>query len=719
MNINTAECMQQAMRLVSTALQFDSERKLKDAYVQYLQSVSYIVQLLLYQSSSQDFQTIMNPESKRFIKLGQECLDRIAGMFDKEGNMSSENIMVPKHVDVIVENKPGDDTSLKTIGSSLADPKDSTKTSLTPHPGLKDILTPITMPTPSIDIPLIKPVIETEPSQFEMPSTPTGLGLKPPIGASPMEIATQQNQLLMKAYQARMSKLNARDKKSSTLALTIQRKMSENIAIAQSRQQALDKKLQERQKRIEEQTARRFASTMGMSAEEQERRQLYAKILEYEQDTKWPLTWRERLIRKPDDDRLINAMIEQIFSSSDHPLTKLLNKYQYAIYDKIHPLVEKYVDKLAAVKVPYRETIETKKSDKKSNISMASQDDNCTGDEALSDLEKLASESVLESLEDAIGASKSQLESAIKRGSKLERKLTIENEDIERRIHGDAPALTSSKSDVEFDMHELDDIFDDSIDDIETPTTTHEVPIENNPRIDNDTKGSEIDAEQLQVLHKQSLERHLVNITNDVHTYLDKLSTMFIIAYESLDTAEGRDQCYASIEGPFFKPLWGYLLALYRVVNHEKEIAVAKSMTRHMPANPEDVKVKPFVCLRNTTFREMVPYEQAVLELQNIGDYWCPLDKLECIVRVSRKTLECIDEFYTKIGKPDESPVNIIGADDLLPVLSYITIKSGLPQLVSECQAMETFIHEGYLMGEEGYCLTTVQTALEYVAILD
>lgn len=37
----------------------------------------------------------------------------------------------------------------------------------------------------------------------------------------------------------------------------------------------------------------------------------------------------------------------------------------------------------------------------------------------------------------------------------------------------------------------------------------------------------------------------------------------------------------------------------------------------------------------------------------------------------------------------------IRGADDLLPILTYVIIRSRLPQVVSECQAMEEFIHEG------------------------
>ena len=38
------------------------------------------------------------------------------------------------------------------------------------------------------------------------------------------------------------------------------------------------------------------------------------------------------------------------------------------------------------------------------------------------------------------------------------------------------------------------------------------------------------------------------------------------------------------------------------------------------------------------------------------------------------------------------------GVDDILPILTYVIIRSGLPQLVSECSIMEEFIHEGWDM---------------------
>jgi len=35
------------------------------------------------------------------------------------------------------------------------------------------------------------------------------------------------------------------------------------------------------------------------------------------------------------------------------------------------------------------------------------------------------------------------------------------------------------------------------------------------------------------------------------------------------------------------------------------------------------------------------------------------------------------------------------GADDLLPILAFVALRSEMPQLVSECAELEEFIHEG------------------------
>lgn len=76
--------------------------------------------------------------------------------------------------------------------------------------------------------------------------------------------------------------------------------------------------------------------------------------------------------------------------------------------------------------------------------------------------------------------------------------------------------------------------------------------------------GSLVLNNNVEELKTEAYNRHLKGISSDIHNYLDKLMTLFIVSYEQLDTPEGRDQLCESLEEPFFKPLWPYLLGLFR-----------------------------------------------------------------------------------------------------------------------------------------------------------
>eukprot|EP00064_Thunnus_orientalis_P011575 superscaffoldBa00001682_g11606 len=91
----------------------------------------------------------------------------------------------------------------------------------------------------------------------------------------------------------------------------------------------------------------------------------------------------------------------------------------------------------------------------------------------------------------------------------------------------------------------------------------------------------------------------------------------------------------------------------------------------------------------------------------------------ECLNTASSKDL-CLASIEEAFFTPLWSALVALfsGADDLLPILSFVALRCQCPQLVSECAALEEFIHEGYLIGEEGYCLTSMQSALAYVESL-
>ncbi|MED6260733.1 VPS9 domain-containing protein 1 [Ataeniobius toweri] len=60
--------------------------------------------------------------------------------------------------------------------------------------------------------------------------------------------------------------------------------MMENLIIAKARQDALQRKVEERRLRLQEEANRRLAAFGALTTDEQEQRLLYANVLEYEQD---------------------------------------------------------------------------------------------------------------------------------------------------------------------------------------------------------------------------------------------------------------------------------------------------------------------------------------------------------------------------------------------------------------------------------------------------
>lgn len=215
-------------------------------------------------------------------------------------------------------------------------------------------------------------------------------------------------------------------------------------------------------------------------------------------------------------------------------------------------------------------------------------------------------------------------------------------------------------------------------------------------------------------LKNAAYQRHVKGIVDDILTSIEKVQVLFVIVFEELATAEGQDQCNVLLEEFFFRPIWPKLLTLFRLANRPKEILLACQMSRMMSAGPTLLGVRAELCLISNLSdgdAGIAPYEPAVQEVQTLIHCHTPLDKLECLVRSSRLVIHCVEQYYK--GKQEKTPS--IGADDLLPVLCYLIVQSHLPQLVSECHAMDRLIHEGYMIGEEGYCLTSFQTAINFI----
>ncbi|NXS91372.1 VP9D1 protein, partial [Jacana jacana] len=479
---------------------------------------------------------------------------------------------------------------------------------------------------------------------------------------TPLEEASLQNQKLKAAYEARVARLNpSQALQKTSLAsvpnmlpalqtLSLQRQMMENLVIAKAREETLQRKMEERRLRLQEAANRRFSSSVALTPEEQEQRALYAAILEYEQDHDWPRQWKARLKRSPTDLSLVSGLFSCLLSFPDHPIAQLLRQLQCAVYTRLYPAV-----------------------------SQGTTDAPPASPTGLSFLSL-----------DAGGSLPSEPGGRRLRASRSLHCMFSVPE------HGPAGLRHSLSSTPLADGGPGTPSVGAA-----APQTPRESSFEDLERFLSSPEGWAPGEPLADPGQEATLPEQLKGIVRDIHNATDRLLSLTLLAFEGLNTAAGKDQCLACLEEAFFPPLWAPLLALYRSVHRPREAALARSMERHRHAGPADMGL-------SSRLFPLAPgcpaYGSAIEDLRLIPLETCPRRKLECIVRALRGICECAEEYCgARDGRTPASAA--IGADDLLPILSYVVLQTGLPQLLSECAAMEEFIHEGYLIGEEGYCL--------------
>eukprot|EP00117_Sycon_ciliatum_P022164 scpid40535/ scgid19200/ Uncharacterized protein C16orf7 homolog; 5-day ovary-specific transcript 1 protein len=211
----------------------------------------------------------------------------------------------------------------------------------------------------------------------------------------------------------------------------------------------------------------------------------------------------------------------------------------------------------------------------------------------------------------------------------------------------------------------------------------------------------------------------LTDIVKDIHGAIHILEVAMLVVYEELRTPAGRDQCHVAIEKNLFPPLWPHLLDVLRLSNVCKEKAFVTGLNLSRMKSMIEMGIPENFRLGSDELGNQPdgqPYVEAITELRRIPTLSIPLEKLECVVAVTRCICKAAEDYFVSIGKSRMEAS--IGCDDLLPILGYCIVQASIPQLTSECAAMLEFIHEGYLMGEEGYCLTTLETALSHVSSL-
>ncbi|XP_071670638.1 VPS9 domain-containing protein 1 isoform X5 [Patagioenas fasciata] len=619
--------LQTAMKAASGALEMDSAGRAREAYVEYLRSIALITRALQDEVTGTDGSEGVTPDTPKMLKLAEQCLERVKSIVVALGKdqakpaaqeQSGGPAPLPRHRRVFSDE-----------GGKLS--------------------------------PFLPPEIFQKLQIAEAQSTRNR-------ELTPLEEASLQNQKLKAAYEARVARLNpSQALQKTSLTLSLQRQMMENLLIAKAREETLQRKMEERRLRLQEAANRRFSGSVALTPEEQEQRALYAAILEYEQDHGAV----GRTLCRPSG---LAAAVEG--PAEAQPIRSLLGlgalllppQLQCAVYTRLYPAVSH------------------------------------------STTDPPASPTSLPFLSlDAGGSLPAELGGRRLRASRsLHCMFSVPEHGTAGLRHSlsSTPVANSGPG-----TPPVEGRWPGPAAGPQPPEPPRESSFEDLERFLASPEGW-APAEPL--VKEPALPEQLKGIVRDIHNAIDRLLSLTLLAFEGLNTAASKDQSLACLEEAFFPPLWAPLLALYRKVHQPREAALARSMERHRHASPADMGLSSRLF---PTAPGCPAYGSTIEDLRLIPLETCPRRKLECIVRALRSICECAEE-YCGAGDGQGPTSAAIGADDLLPILSYVVLRTGLPQLLSECAAMEEFIHEGYLIGEEGYCLTSLQSALSYLESL-
>ncbi|XP_020496792.2 VPS9 domain-containing protein 1 isoform X1 [Labrus bergylta] len=668
-----AKPLQNAMKMAKVAIQLDGANKPKEAYCEYLRTINYISHELLEEAGSQKEGEVVVVEVERMLRLAEQCLERAKSFMGKSADTDThaDSVSAPPVCphSLSEARQTAAATALNTVPPCDSPVDAGCKATSPQKTGHRRVMSDGSGELSPFLPPEIFQRLQTVESQDACKKELT-----------PIEEASRLNQKLKANYEARLARLTpGQAYQKTSLTLSLQRQMMENLIIAKARQDALQRKMEERRLRLQEEANRRFAAPGAMTTEEQEQRILYTNVLEYEQDHDWPKQWKANMRKNPNDITLVSALVSYLLSRSDHPVVKLLRKHQYKVYNRLYPIVSKGL--------PQSPDLQLRPSRSTHNLLHP----------------------------------ETPRKPARTVGSRVGGQSTGSSPSLSHNLHtNDDEDEEGEESSTEIPVER-----ENSFEDLEQFLTQLDWT---EPRGSTGDTGSDLEqtSEQsgqedgsFQNLEMRALTEHLKAIVKDVHIAIDQLLSLCLLSFECLNTATSKDLCLASIEEAFFTPLWNVLLALFRKVYREREQAYEMSMKLFRDASPGDVGVPSKLFPKDPgTLQGSYPYESAVQELRLLITDGCPQRKLECIVRTLRLICACAED-YRCLHEVDSTPKTAaIGADDLLPILSFVALRCQCPQLVAECAALEEFIHEAYLIGEEGYCLTSMQSALAYVESL-
>lgn len=107
------------------------------------------------------------------------------------------------------------------------------------------------------------------------------------------------------------------------------------------------------------------------------------------------------------------------------------------------------------------------------------------------------------------------------------------------------------------------------------------------------------------------------------------------------------------------------------------------------------------------------PYDKAIQELLNLPKCLTPIEKIKCISQISKTIVQCINKFWDGIKIKKEKLT--IDGDTLLMIYIYVCLKSRMIDLFAQIKIMNEFSTPFVRTTKLGYCLSTLEVALNHI----
>ncbi|CAK93913.1 unnamed protein product (macronuclear) [Paramecium tetraurelia] len=220
---------------------------------------------------------------------------------------------------------------------------------------------------------------------------------------------------------------------------------------------------------------------------------------------------------------------------------------------------------------------------------------------------------------------------------------------------------------------------------------------------------------------------HFRNSLNQQHQnrsfqYLHEQLTLFcrtlydtIVIYYDMISIKKKYQAHAVLlnEETMLNFIVNYVMSnegIYQVLYNSllKEMSEIQKQTEQCFKQNKNITVEDMEIPKDFQLKSYVnPYGKAIQTLQKLGKKYGPSSKVKLIINFSQQIQQ-----HAREGNENRGTSLLMQADDLLPIIKYILIKSQIYDIDVHLTYIEKLITNGMLNSTSGYYVVTLQAAL-------